>query len=61
MSVSVLVKAKDEKSASIGACTYIGDLGIECMNVKLEYTDKQLKAEIKEGCKESDLHDWNDN
>lgn len=56
---NLLIKAKDEEGAKFGACNYVaGDLGIECIDAKLESTDEQLAADIKEGYEESDLYDY---
>ena len=59
VSVSVNVKADDEEDARLGACTYIGgDMGIECLNTEITYTDEQFKEELKKGFDESDYYDW---
>ena len=59
VSVSVNVKADDDEDARLGACTYIsGDMGIECLNTEITYTDEQFKEELKKGFDESDYYDW---
>ena len=56
----MLVLAKDETDAKLGACNYVGgDLGIECLSAKIVTTNKELIKSAKEGFYDpSDEYDW---